>query len=479
MRLTAKVTALAATTVIVAGALSACSGGDGKRAGTVKVASTLGPGEGRLNLVTLSGFVENGANDPRVDWVTPFEKRTGCKVSWKLARDPREMADLMHDRGRRYDGVSAPPEVAGQLVADKQVVAVNPDLVDGFKKIEPRLRALLRKDGEYYGVPYVWGSNLLMYDTRAVQPAPASWAALFDPGQARRYSGRLVVRDSPLAIAEAALYLKGAERKLKIGDPYSLTPKQLDAAVRVLARQRPHVKHYWSAPADAVSAFADGGTGHGGTVAPSPSGAPGSGAPGSTAPVSTPPPSGTSAPVSGTPAPGATTPRPSASSSASPGASPSQGVPVVRDRGEPAAVLGEAWPYQVDVLGRSGKPVRGVVPSEGVTGWMDAWMIGARVQHPSCMYQWLQWTASPDVQQQVAEWAGVAPANPQACAGDRLKPGFCDAYRVGDRGYLDEVIFAHTPSKTCAGKRGKDGGGKRGCTDYAEWTRKWIEATKL
>ena len=41
------------------------------------------------------------------------------------------------------------------------------------------------------------------------------------------------------------------------------------------------------------------------------------------------------------------------------------------------------------------------------------------------MYQWLQWTSSPDVQQQVAEWTGVAPANPRRCSGDRLKPGFC------------------------------------------------------
>src|SRR5687768_18229845 len=48
------------------------------------------------------------------------------------------------------------------------------------------------------------------------------------PGQAKKYSGRLIMRDSPLAIAEAALYLRSKERKLKITDPYSLTRKQLD-----------------------------------------------------------------------------------------------------------------------------------------------------------------------------------------------------------------------------------------------------------
>ncbi|WP_242901487.1 ABC transporter substrate-binding protein [Actinomadura terrae] len=388
------ITALAVTAVLATAALLSCSPDD-EPVGSVQVATTLGPGEGTLTLVTLPGSVESGHSDPRVNWVTPFEKRTGCKVDWEAVKTPREMTARMRDKHRRYDGVAAPPEVAGQLIADGEATPVNTNLVDGYKKLEPRLRALLKHDGKYYGVPYVWGSNLLMYDTRTVE-TPSSWGALFDPEQARLHSGKLVVRDSPLTIAEAALYLRAKDRKLKISDPYSLTPKQLDAAAKLLARQHPHVKEYWDQPADAVSAFAGG-----------------------------------------------------------------------------EAVLGEAWPYQVDVLTRAAKPVQGVVPSEGVTGWMDAWMIGARVQHPNCMYQWLQWTASPDVQQQVAEWTGVAPANPQACAGDRLKPGFCNAYHVGDRGYLDKVIFAHTPTKLCSGRQKN-----KECTDYADWTRKWIESTK-
>ncbi|WP_067800502.1 extracellular solute-binding protein [Actinomadura formosensis] len=386
--------ALVAAAALAAAGLAACSEDADVPAGVAKVASTLGPGEGMLNLLTLPGSIESGDTDPRVDWVTPFQERTGCKVGLKVVKTPEEMADLMRDRDRRYDGVAAPPEVAGRLVTEKQVAPVNTDLVDGYKKLEPKLRGLLEREGKHYGIPYVWGSNLLMFDTRTVPP-PASWAAIFEPGQARRYSGKLIMRDSPLAIAEAALYLKGRERKLKIRDPYSLTPKQLAAAGRVLAKQRPYVGEYWDLPADAISAFAG-----------------------------------------------------------------------------QRAVLGQAWPYQVDVLTRAGRAVRGVIPSEGVTGWLDAWMIGARVQHPNCMYQWLQWTASPDVQQQVAEWTGVAPANPQACSGDRLRSGFCAAYHVGDRDYINKIIFAHAPAKACGGESKKND-----CTDYAEWTRTWIEAT--
>ncbi|KAB2341835.1 extracellular solute-binding protein [Actinomadura rudentiformis] len=396
MRLRAKVTTSVVATVLVMG-LSACS--EDEPAGTTQVAATVGQGEGLLNLVTMKGLVESGASDPRVDWVQPFEERTGCKVVWKEVKTAQEMADFTKNKSRRYDGISAPPEVAGQLIANGQATPVNTGLVDGYKKLEPRLRTLLKKDGKTYGVPYVWSSNLLLYNTGVLQPAPTSWAALYDPNEAKKYSQRLIVRDSPLTIAEAALYLKSKERKLKITDPYSLTRKQLDAATRVLTRQRPHVKLYWEQPADSISALAGG-----------------------------------------------------------------------------ESVLGGVWPYQADVLGRAGKAVQAIAPSEGVTGWMTAWMIGARPEHPNCMYQWLEWTVSPDVQEQVAAWTGLAPANPQACAPDRLKTAFCNANHVGDRNYLNKVIFAHTPAKACGSPGGEEG--RRDCTDYAEWTQAWIQATK-
>ncbi|GAA1544052.1 ABC transporter substrate-binding protein [Actinomadura kijaniata] len=385
--------------VTAAGTLAACSGQEERPAGAVRAAASLGPGEGAIDLVTLPGYVENGGTDSRVNWVTPFEERTGCKVGWRSARTPEEMTSLLSDPNRRYDGAVAPPEVTGRLIEGGHLAPVNPDLVDGYKKLEPRLRGLLKRGADVYGVPATWGSNLVMYDTQAVQPAPSGWASLLDPAQARRYSGKIVMRDSPLAIAEAALYLRSRDRKLKIKDPYSLTAPQLAAAARVLAEQRPHVQRYWEQPADAVAAFAGGG-----------------------------------------------------------------------------AVLGQTWPYQPDVLGRAGRQVQAVTPAEGVTGWMNAWVMGARAAHPNCVYQWLRWTASPDVQRQIAEWNGVAPANPQACSGDRLRGAFCSAHRVGDRAHLDKVIFAYAPSKVCGGATATNG--ERDCADYEAWVRAWHDATR-
>jgi putative spermidine/putrescine transport system substrate-binding protein len=388
---------LTAVVLIAALAAAGCSGGGHRsrqEAKDVRAVQTLGPGEGALSLVSWNGYAEEGGNDPRVDWVSPFEKKTNCRVDVKYAANPQEMLALMERRNLHYDGVAAPPEIAGKLVADRQVVPINTDLVDGYKDLEPGLRSQLTVDGRHYGMPFMWGSNLLMYDQRTVRPQPDSWAAIFDAAQARKYAGRIVVRDSPLTLGDAALYLKAHDRKLHIKDPFDLTPKQLAAASVLVSRQRPSVQTYWLNPSDAIGAFASGG-----------------------------------------------------------------------------AAIGQVWPYQVDVLSRSGRPVAGVTPREGVTGWLDSWMIGARADHPNCMYQWLNWTSSPEVQQQVAEWDGVAPANPDACGRDRLRPQFCSAYHVGDRSYIDKVMFARTPTANCAAD-------DKSCTDYDDWNRTWLAARR-
>jgi putative spermidine/putrescine transport system substrate-binding protein len=50
-----------------------------------------------------------------------------------------------------------------------------------------------------------------------------------------------------------------------------------------------------------------------------------------------------------------------------------------------STVVGTSWPYQVNALKGSGVPVEAVVPSEGMTGWADTWMMNAKAPHPNCM----------------------------------------------------------------------------------------------
>ena len=43
-------------------------------------------------------------------------------------------------------------------------------------------------------------------------------------------------------------------------------------------------------------------------------------------------------------------------------------------------------------------------------------MVSSKAAHPNCMYMWMDYITSPQVQAQVAYYFGEAPANPKACA---------------------------------------------------------------
>lgn len=57
----------------------------------------LGRPEGAVSIVAWAGYIERGETDPAYDWVTGFEKETGCKVSVKVAATSDEMVALMNE----------------------------------------------------------------------------------------------------------------------------------------------------------------------------------------------------------------------------------------------------------------------------------------------------------------------------------------------------------------------------------------------
>ncbi|HEY1863683.1 MAG TPA: spermidine/putrescine ABC transporter substrate-binding protein, partial [Roseiarcus sp.] len=62
-------------------------------------AAGVGKGEGQLDIVAWPGYIERGESDKAYDWVTEFEKKTGCKVNVKTAGTSDEMVALMNEGG--------------------------------------------------------------------------------------------------------------------------------------------------------------------------------------------------------------------------------------------------------------------------------------------------------------------------------------------------------------------------------------------
>ncbi|WP_230208852.1 ABC transporter substrate-binding protein [Nostocoides sp. HKS02] len=236
------------------------SRGGGAHAGmqvpALKALDKLGTPEGQVNVLAWPGYVENGSNDPKVDWVTDFEKSSGCKVNIKTFGTSDEAVQLM--RTGQYDTVSASGDATLRLIAAGDVEPVNTSLITNYPDIFDalKMKPWNSVNGVAYGIPHGRGANLLMYRTDLVKPAPDSWGAVFDQVGAQK--GKVTAYDSPIYIADAALYLMATKPALGIKDPYALDATQLAAAVDLLKAQKTDISEYWSDYLKEVQAFKNG-----------------------------------------------------------------------------------------------------------------------------------------------------------------------------------------------------------------------------
>ena len=216
----------------------------------------VGAGEGQLDLVAWAGYVENGSTDPKVDWVTPFTQKTGCKVNVTIGQDSSQMVTLM--KTGNFDGVSASGDASLRLVAGDDVKPVNVALVPNYADVIPALKDQPYNTfgGVHYGIPHGRGANLLAWRSDLISGDLDSWSALFDPATPAK--SKLSVYDDPIYIADAAVYLMSTKPDLGIKNPYELDQKQLDAAVALLQGQRSNIGEYWTDAAAQIQSYTAG-----------------------------------------------------------------------------------------------------------------------------------------------------------------------------------------------------------------------------
>jgi putative spermidine/putrescine transport system substrate-binding protein len=238
--------ALGAILAVMVVGVSAC-GSSSSSSTSASLPTSVGNGEGQLNLVAWEGYTQP-------EWVKPFEKQTGCVVHAKYAGSSDEMVTLMRQGGgSQYDMVSASGDASLRLIRGGDVAEMNVALVPDWKNFIPQLQSPSHNtvDGKHYGISLQWGPNILMYNPKTISPAPTSWAAIYDP----KYKGQISVPNNPIQIADAALYLSKTKPSLGISDPYELTEAQLAAAAELLKAQRPLIKKYWALASDEIELF--------------------------------------------------------------------------------------------------------------------------------------------------------------------------------------------------------------------------------
>jgi spermidine/putrescine-binding protein len=198
-----------------------------------------------LNLLVWEGYA-----DP--SFVKIFEAQNHCRVSASYMGSSDELvAKLRGGSAGNYDVISPSSDVATMISEAGLAAPLDLSKLPAYQQLSPKLRLmpLVRVNGNIYGVPFMWGPNPLIYDTKAFPSAPDSWTALWDS----KLRGKISVWDDLSTVYMAAQVL-GYDKP----DPshlYDLSDQELDAVKNKLLALKPNIRKIWSTGGELTNLF--------------------------------------------------------------------------------------------------------------------------------------------------------------------------------------------------------------------------------
>lgn len=223
---------------IAGGALlvTACGGGEAGGDGDAQ----SGGGQ-----VVVANWNDYGSD---MDWaVERFEELTGATVVHQYFNSLEEMLGMLRSGGIGEIDVFLPNlAYIDQAVDEGFAQPIDTSRLENFDELYPDFVAEegVVRDGEQYGVPWMWGSTSLAYNHDAIDGELTSWQDLWDPAHAGSVA---YFDDVPTAIQTAALYAGE--------DPYD---PDLDVVRDALMELKPATQVYWSSADDWTRGFSTG-----------------------------------------------------------------------------------------------------------------------------------------------------------------------------------------------------------------------------
>src|SRR5215472_1186247 len=137
---------------------------------------------------TLNLLVWEGYADP--SFVRAFEEQNHCKVSASYMGSSDELvAKLRGGSAGNYDVISPSSDVATMIATTGLAEALDLTKIPGYAQLSAQLTSLplVKAGGKVYGVPFMWGPDPMVYDTRVFPQPPTTWNILWDP----KYQGKI------------------------------------------------------------------------------------------------------------------------------------------------------------------------------------------------------------------------------------------------------------------------------------------------
>jgi putative spermidine/putrescine transport system substrate-binding protein/spermidine/putrescine transport system substrate-binding protein len=201
--------------------------------------------EPALSLLVWEGYADDS-------FVREFEASHHCKVKASYMGSSDELvAKLRGGSASNYDVISPSSDVATSIVKASLAAPLDLAKIPSYLQLSAKLRgsSLVKANGQVFGVPFMWGPNPLLYDSKALPQAPTSWTVLWDP----KYRDRISLWDELSSIYMAAQIL-GYDKP----DPsqlYNLSDDQLAAVKKKLLEVKPNVRKFWVTGGELTNLF--------------------------------------------------------------------------------------------------------------------------------------------------------------------------------------------------------------------------------
>ena len=106
--------------------------------------------------------------------------------------------------GGQYDLASFSGDASVRAIKSGAVAPLDTSKLTNFKELAPQLQSpgFNTEDGKHYGLSFMWGANVLIYNADKIKQPPTSWNALYAGSP---YTGKITVPDNPIQIADPAL----------------------------------------------------------------------------------------------------------------------------------------------------------------------------------------------------------------------------------------------------------------------------------
>lgn len=166
-----------------------------------------------------------------------FEAACGVQVTLNTFASNEELAAKIRAGNSGYDIILPSDYMVDILAQEGRLAKLDKALLPNIANLDPNQLGLYYDPNNDYSIPFQYGVTGIAYNKAEVNPAPDSWAALFEPAQLEPYRGRISMFDDEREGVGAALKYKGFSYN-------STDAAQLEQAKQLLLAQKPFLARY-------------------------------------------------------------------------------------------------------------------------------------------------------------------------------------------------------------------------------------------